>query len=152
MKVQVLPRGPLLFSHGVAVSTRVLYTRSPGSIPGGSTNLVVSAAIWYDIYLCRTGDNMSDEIQDILDDLKSVEKRLQDYLNQERENINVPTPLNPFYPGTAREIVPDPRCSECGLQLSPVMGYVCSRVNCPTGLGGPSCSTGQPGHTALTLN
>ena len=37
---------------------------------------------------------------------------------------------------------PDPNptvavCGECGLHLKSVMGYVCSNVRCPTGLGGP---------------
>lgn len=30
-------------------------------------------------------------------------------------------------------------CGECGLELRMVMGYVCSKSNCPTGLGGVTC-------------
>ena len=52
----------------------------------------------------------------------------------------------PFWPTTP--IVPNaptinahPRCQACGIELSPVMGYVCSRgAGCPTGLGGISCT------------
>ena len=32
------------------------------------------------------------------------------------------------------------RCTKCGLELRPVMGYVCSQPNCPTGLGSPMCN------------
>jgi hypothetical protein len=32
------------------------------------------------------------------------------------------------------------RCGECGITLSPVMGYVCARSHCPSGLGGVSCT------------
>lgn len=30
-------------------------------------------------------------------------------------------------------------CGECGLELHRAMGYVCPRINCPTGLGGSTC-------------
>lgn len=30
-------------------------------------------------------------------------------------------------------------CSQCGLELRPVMWYVCYQSNCPTGLGGFTC-------------
>lgn len=47
-------------------------------------------------------------------------------------------PVGPIMP------VPSPttvmgQCPKCGLQLSPVMGYVCSQTDCPTGLGGARC-------------
>jgi hypothetical protein len=32
------------------------------------------------------------------------------------------------------------KCPTCGITLSLVMGYVCSKANCPTGLGGVYCS------------
>lgn len=31
------------------------------------------------------------------------------------------------------------RCSVCGLEFSGVMGYVCSRYQCPSGFGGAWC-------------
>ena len=38
-------------------------------------------------------------------------------------------------------------CGECGLEIKMVMGYCCSRANCPTGLGSPySLSSQQEGH------
>lgn len=54
------------------------------------------------------------------------------------------TPASPKFPRPYREplsppFVEKPRCGACGLALEPVMGYVCSRVPCPTGLGGPTC-------------
>ncbi len=30
-------------------------------------------------------------------------------------------------------------CGKCGLELRQVMGYVCSKPGCPTGLGGATC-------------
>jgi len=30
-------------------------------------------------------------------------------------------------------------CGQCGLELRTVMGYYCTRSNCPTGLGGITC-------------
>lgn len=30
-------------------------------------------------------------------------------------------------------------CGECGIELHQIMGYVCNRPRCPTGMGGPVC-------------
>lgn len=40
----------------------------------------------------------------------------------------------PVYPGQ-----PISTCSLCGIRLDTVMGYVCSRINCPTGMGPTVC-------------
>lgn len=98
---------------------------------------------------------MSDKIDKILKDLDSLREEILEYQRELKETQNDwnenPIFPSPYNPGTPIIVNPDPRCSQCGLQLSPVMGYVCPQVNCPSGLGGPSCSqTGQPGHTALT--
>lgn len=34
-------------------------------------------------------------------------------------------------------------CGECGLEMRGAMGYVCPRINCPTGLG-PTTSMSSP--------
>jgi len=47
-------------------------------------------------------------------------------------------PLPPQTPGVPLHDAP--RCAACGLKLEGVMGYVCSRADCPTGLGGPRCA------------
>lgn len=39
------------------------------------------------------------------------------------------------WPTTKPIGVEKPKCWQCGIQLSEVMGYVCSRANCPCGLG-----------------
>ena len=46
----------------------------------------------------------------------------------------------------AREVPPsyDPNptvaiCGACGLEIKQIMGYVCNKSNCPTGLGSPTC-------------
>jgi len=51
-----------------------------------------------------------------------------------------PLPSHPVWP-----IIPamgaNPRRPKCNVELSPVMGYVCSNFgSCPTGLGGFSCA------------
>lgn len=48
-------------------------------------------------------------------------------------------PTIPIVPNTPA-IGANPRCQACGIELSPVMGYACSRgTGCPTGLGGAVC-------------
>lgn len=44
--------------------------------------------------------------------------------------------IKPYQPVTPKYPEPVAQCSACGLELHKVMGYVCSRANCPTGLGG----------------
>ena len=41
-------------------------------------------------------------------------------------------PAQPFYQ-------PKPKCSQCGIALSGVMGYCCPRANCPCGMGPTWC-------------
>jgi hypothetical protein len=52
-------------------------------------------------------------------------------------NGEVPTPPIPWpnIPNLGEQ-----RCPTCGITLSPVMGYVCGKADCPTGLGGFSCT------------
>ena len=95
------------------------------------------------------------EIEKILEDLDNLHKRMVKWFEEQKDYqivdpITPPIPYDPTIP-----IIPNPvisKCGKCGLELSQVMGYVCSQPNCPTGLGGPTCinSTGQEGHSALT--
>jgi hypothetical protein len=61
-----------------------------------------------------------------------------------RPMVPVTWPVGPIHPPRPTEWRPSKpwddlgSCSKCGIKLSPVMGYVCSRVDCPTGLGGSS--------------
>ena len=91
------------------------------------------------------------EIDKILEDLDDLHKRMVKWLEEQKDQQNQVAPLIDPIPFTP--IVPHPvvsKCSECGLELNQTMGYVCSRFDCPTGLG-PTCnSTGQEGHSALT--
>jgi hypothetical protein len=49
--------------------------------------------------------------------------------------IPVDAPLYPpSIPGDPAYIEPN-KCSKCGITLHPVMGYVCSQNDCPTGMG-----------------
>ena len=95
---------------------------------------------------------MDDEIRGILDDLRKLQERVDKYLNKQgiQDPID-PLPIfpQPWVPQTPIEQIPNSRCPKCNLELSPVMGYVCTQQDCPTGLGGPSC-TGSGGHSALT--
>ena len=45
----------------------------------------------------------------------------------------IPQPYTPWQPQAKSQ------CSECGLVLEGIMGYVCGHPKCPTGLGGPMC-------------
>lgn len=52
-----------------------------------------------------------------------------------------PLPSHPVWP-IMPAIGANPRCPKCNIELSSVMGYVCSQGgNCPTGLGGFTCTT-----------
>lgn len=42
-------------------------------------------------------------------------------------------PINPVTPWTINQ------CSKCGIELHKVMGYVCSHMGCPTGMGPTVC-------------
>ncbi len=90
------------------------------------------------------------EIDKILEDLDDLHKRMVKWLEEQKDQQNQVVP--PFIdPIPFTPIVPHPvisKCGKCGLELSQVMGYVCSEPECPTGLG-PTC-TGQAGHSALT--
>ena len=69
------------------------------------------------------------------------------------EKSKVPIPHTPIVPIPFTPVVPNPivnKCGQCGIELHQVMGYYCPQPNCPTGLGGPSC-TGQIGHSAITI-
>ncbi|TCG09347.1 hypothetical protein BZM27_05975 [Paraburkholderia steynii] len=48
-----------------------------------------------------------------------------------------PKPFEPVFPLPGAM----PTCGKCGITLSPVMGYCCSRTDCPCGLGGVTCTT-----------
>lgn len=54
-------------------------------------------------------------------------------------HVNTCPESSPYTPTTWPNTYPSPtmtqQCPKCGLQLSPVMGYVCSKYGCPTGLG-----------------
>ncbi|WP_143328290.1 hypothetical protein [Caballeronia pedi] len=52
----------------------------------------------------------------------------------------------PFIPPNAIPNLGEQHCPKCGITLAPVMGYVCGRGDCPTGLGGMICvaQTGSP--------
>lgn len=58
-------------------------------------------------------------------------------LKRELEGAKPYAPIPPFP-------WPDPnpsfnRCAACGLELSGALGYVCTRIDCPTGLGPVLC-------------
>jgi len=67
---------------------------------------------------------------------REIEERLKK-LEQERQQIPMPLPV-PF-PDPPQYPPQKPQCSKCGLQLHDVMGYVCPRTDCPTGLGPTLC-------------
>ena len=93
------------------------------------------------------------EIEKILEDLDDIHKRMEKWIEDQKDQPNKVVP--PFIdPIPFAPLVPNPiisKCGKCGLEMSQVMGYVCSDPMCPTGLGPTMCnSTGQEGHSALT--
>jgi hypothetical protein len=46
----------------------------------------------------------------------------------------------PMTPGFPLPSIGEQRCPKCGIALSPIMSYSCAQAQCPTGLGGVSCS------------
>jgi len=52
-----------------------------------------------------------------------------EYMEQldKKDNLNYPSNLPTWFENK--------KCPKCGLELQPVMGYCCPRVDCPTGLG-----------------
>lgn len=93
------------------------------------------------------------EINSILEDLDNLRKRMENWLEDQKDQQNQVVP--PFIdPIPYTPIVPNPvisKCSQCGLELSQTMGYVCSQPNCPTGLGGPTCNNGTEQTSAITI-
>ncbi|KKM60289.1 hypothetical protein LCGC14_1543340 [marine sediment metagenome] len=94
------------------------------------------------------------EIEKILEDLDNLHKRMEKWLEEQKnQKPIVPIPHTPIGPIPFTPVVPNPivsKCPLCEIEIHQVMGYYCSRPNCPTGLGGPSC-TGQIGHSAITI-
>lgn len=57
-------------------------------------------------------------------------------------NGQVPTPPIAWPTSISPAIGAKPRCGKCNMEMSDVMGYVCPNGgNCPTGLGGFTCTT-----------
>jgi len=83
----------------------------------------------------------NDMIKDILEKLKKLE---EDSKAEKIKPGDYPwdkKPYQPFGPYGPYKwdpyTAPKPRCGKCGIELSGTMGYYCTQVNCPTGLGGP---------------
>lgn len=62
--------------------------------------------------------------------LKELEK-LTDAAKKMREAVEKVFVLPEDY-----QPIQESKCPKCGITLSPVMGYVCTQSQCPTGLGG----------------
>ncbi len=91
---------------------------------------------------------MDEEIRGIQEDLRKLQERIERYLDFQQIDNPIIDPLIPSTPIDPNPVVA--KCSECGLEMAQVMGYVCSHPKCPTGIGGTYCGTGQPGHNART--
>ncbi len=81
---------------------------------------------------------MSD-LEKQLEELTKQVQRLSDRVSR----IEGTFPQGPFGPSFPYQpvapVVDYGQCSKCGIKLDQVMGYVCSQVFCPTGLGGTRC-------------
>lgn len=121
--------------------------------------------------LCRRARQATDDNRDVSLD-PGVVRQIAESWHADREKIeyleslivrvgkepahrngDVPTPAIPWtspnvWPsGPVIPNIGEQRCAQCGIALSPVMGYACGRPNCPTGLGGFSC-----GVTSVTVS
>lgn len=75
-----------------------------------------------------------------LHELKRQVKVLTDRVDRLEQAKQIPaTPLSPYINPNMREWYGN--CPKCGINLGQVMGYVCSNLDCPTGLGPTICST-----------
>jgi spore coat polysaccharide biosynthesis predicted glycosyltransferase SpsG len=83
------------------------------------------------------------KLDEILDEINVTEEKLKRLKTEYEKIVNEDNEKRPHY---NFDMIPDvekfqyPKmCSECGLVLEGVMGYVCNRRMCPTGLGGVWC-------------
>jgi hypothetical protein len=81
----------------------------------------------------------ADKIADLERRVVQLEQAGRRYGPIEAKPATEPLPSWPAWP--AIPTIGEQRCPTCGILLSPVMGYVCGKANCPTGLGGVYCTT-----------
>ena len=62
--------------------------------------------------------------------LDDIEKRLDKIEGNPWNNF----PNWPQWPNYPQTTPPNPQCKKCGIELSPIMGYVCYNNPCPSGL------------------
>ena len=82
------------------------------------------------------------ELIDRIEILEDEVRALREIIDRTIAVPYEPSTAPPSTPGYLWPQLPQPtkpQCSACGLVLHEVMGYVCSRVPCPSGLGGPLC-------------
>jgi hypothetical protein len=85
------------------------------------------------------------EHEEYIERLERIEKKTDwiiTYLLKRDQPVS-PPPYNPGQPGQGGwpepNIIPTvTKCPRCGVNLSAMMSYSCSRSDCPTGLGGVS--------------
>lgn len=58
---------------------------------------------------------------------------------EEKQELPKPEPIYPTWPKPKPSWNEALQCSQCGIQLSGTMGYVCPNSPCPSGLGGTYC-------------
>ena len=91
--------------------------------------------IWLKGFLAEKNSLKTEELNTLKGELKNV------------EDNDIPTnPYAPFFPIEPMEPSPTlaDECPKCGIKLTGIMGYVCTRVDCPTGLSGPTFSATPP--------
>lgn len=86
------------------------------------------------------------DLEKQIDELTKQVQRLADRVSR----IEGTFPQGPFGPQFPPQFptMPAPvtirnECLRCGIKFSQVMGYVCPDMDCPTGLGGVRCSSGN---------
>lgn len=79
--------------------------------------------------------------KDIKDwDLEDIKEWIE--AQEAKQKMRDPLPETPKFPPFPNPMGVMGVCGECGIQLYDVMGYVCPRPFCPTGLGGIMCHAG----------
>lgn len=93
-------------------------------------------------------------LEEMVQDLSQRVSRLEsgvvhNYGPIEAKPATTPMPIGPsFWPTPRVEPVQlRARCAKCLIELAPVMAYCCPQSDCPTGLGGVSCTAVGSGAT-----
>jgi len=83
-------------------------------------------------------DKMAERLDENQNKLDYIQKRIDVLDYKTTLDVIGPSPYIPNTPDTP-QLVPEIKCSKCGMNFEGSMGYVCNDLNCPMGCGPTIC-------------